>query len=75
MGQALAHAMALDRILIVPNDEKHPFYDTKYCEPGGKFHDCYFEPLTSCTLEDVRLASGTAMPKHLWCNHIYAREQ
>lgn len=61
MGAALANALNTDRVLIVPNDEGHPFYDTEYCEPGGNFHDCYFESLTSCTHDDVMAASGEAL--------------
>ena len=29
LGQALAHALSLDRILLVYADQNHPFYDTE----------------------------------------------
>ena len=61
LGQTLAHALSLDRVLIVLDDEEHPFYDTQYCKSGENFHDCYFEPISSCTIEDVRRAAGAAL--------------
>lgn len=64
LGQALAHALSLNRVLILLKDEEHPYYDTQYCNPEENYHDCYFEALTSCTIDDARTAAGTML--HLW---------
>ena len=60
MGQALSHAMRLDRVLMVAEDPGHPYYDNSYCPPGTSVHDCYFEPVSSCTWADVAAAQGLA---------------
>ena len=29
LGMALAHALTLDRVLLIHNDDNHPFYDAQ----------------------------------------------
>ena len=58
LGEALAHALSLGRVLMLPRDLEHPFLDQRFCPHEENFHDCYFESLTTCSAEDVRVASG-----------------
>lgn len=51
MGQALAHALTMDRIFLVAGDTENSYYDPEWCGPDAHFHDCYFEATSSCTLE------------------------
>lgn len=53
LGQTLAVAMTLNRVLIIAEDTSHPYYDAAFCGATKSFHDCYFEPVSSCTLADV----------------------
>lgn len=54
MGGALAYALALKRVLLLMNDRDHPYYDASYCgENEPSYHNCYFEPISNCTLEDA----------------------
>lgn len=50
--------MVLNRVLLIANDPKHPFYDEEWCGPDLSHHDCYFEPISSCTMDDVATHAG-----------------
>ena len=52
-----------DRVLNIRRDDGHPFFDTQYCRPEEDFHNCYFEALSSCIIEDARLAAGAMLHK------------
>lgn len=58
MGQSLAIAMALDRVLLVAEDINHPYYDAEYCTHTKTYHDCYFEPISYCNLTDAAKSLG-----------------
>ena len=60
MGQVLAHAIAMARVLVLAPDEGHAFYDGQWCGPDSNYHDCYFHPVSSCTYEDAEAAAGGA---------------
>ena len=46
-GQALALAMHLGRILVLPQDAQMHYYDKSFC-PGEENWDCWFQPITWC---------------------------
>ncbi len=65
MGQALASAMTLDRVMLLMQDSEHPYYDELYCtkifpQARPSFHDCFFEPISNCTLSDAETALNTS---------------
>ncbi len=60
LGQALAHAIAMDRVLVLAADGAHAFYDAAWCGADATYHDCYFLPVSSCTLADAEAAAGGA---------------
>jgi hypothetical protein len=53
MGQALALALQLGRVLVVAPDRGYPYYDAGKCGEGTPFEACYFEPLSSCSWRDA----------------------
>lgn len=59
MGQALSHAMNLNRVLLLAEDHVHPYYDPEFCNTSSSFHDCYFEPLSSCSISDAAAVLGS----------------
>lgn len=58
MGQVLAYAINLDRVLVLAHDPDHPYYDPTYCGNNANYHDCFFEPVSSCSLSDARNLAG-----------------
>lgn len=53
--------MVLNRVLVVAHDPEHPFYDADWCGRDVSHHDCYFEPISSCTMADVAARIGQSM--------------
>ena len=56
MGQALAHALTMDRIFVLAGDPENAYYDEQWCGENENYHTCYFEATSSCTLDDVEAA-------------------
>ena len=60
MGLALSHALTMGRVLMTTADHAHPFYDGEHCGPAG-YYDCYFEPVSNCTHDDMAALLGGAV--------------
>eukprot|EP00933_Yihiella_yeosuensis_P027004 TRINITY_DN2094_c2_g1_i1.p1 TRINITY_DN2094_c2_g1~~TRINITY_DN2094_c2_g1_i1.p1 ORF type:complete len:168 (+),score=22.74 TRINITY_DN2094_c2_g1_i1:219-722(+) len=51
LGQGLAYAMSLGRILVLPaQDPGNGYFDASFC-PGKASWECYFLPLTHCPVK------------------------
>ena len=72
LGEALAHALSMGRVLVLARDLEHPFYDAHFCPNEETFHNCYFEGLTSCSAEDIRSASGEILSMQRFIKHGYS---
>ncbi|BDA47771.1 hypothetical protein COCOBI_11-0280 [Coccomyxa sp. Obi] len=53
MGQALALAIEMDRVLVIAYTPQFPYYSAARCGVGVSFEACYFEPLSSCSWRDA----------------------
>ena len=58
MGQVLSLAIRLNRVLVMQQDDAHPYFDIEACDKGSPQHDCYFVPVSSCSLKDVEATLG-----------------
>ena len=56
MGQVLSLAMRMGRVLVLEADDAHPYFESGRCDPALSHHECYFEPVSACTLADVDAA-------------------
>lgn len=70
LGQTLAIAMALERVLLVAEDPSHPYYDAGFCTDTKSYHDCYFEAISSCNLSDAATSVGLASLDYSKINDI-----
>ena len=56
---ALAEAIQMDRILLFSPSPNGVWTQGSFCEGFDNFHDCYFEPISSCNYHDVVRAVAT----------------
>ena len=60
---ALAKAIELDRVLLFVPTPEGPWSQGNFCEGYLGLHDCYFEPVSSCSFADVMgIASLSEVP-------------
>ncbi|BDA43791.1 hypothetical protein COCOBI_04-8080 [Coccomyxa sp. Obi] len=62
MGQALALAIEMQRVLVIAYTPQFPYYSAARCGVGVSFEACYFEPLSSCSWRDATEGITDSIP-------------
>lgn len=65
LGVALQAALNLDRILVLNPQPNYEWVNGWFCQNTNALDECYFEPLSSCTVDDA-FGNRTANLDNLW---------
>jgi len=71
VGTALSRAMELGRVLLLQYYEPHTIYTSgAYCEGLPNMDDCFFERLSSCSIDDLNMTEAQDHSLHAEQSHV-----